>query len=184
MGLPCHGRYARRLLCVEQSRTPRPPPLPSVRKRVFVTSTTFNGNLGGPSGADMRCQTAATAGNKGGTWLAYLASGTVTGPSRLTAPGPWFQERADGTFILTYNNTANLQTGALSPLNTDEQGRVLGSSAPFWTGMNSDSTTSFNTCTSWASSSSSFDGALGNGTTLFSSLGSSFNAYRLLCIEQ
>lgn len=132
----------------------------------------------------MRCQTAATAGNKGGTWLAYLASGTVTGPSRLTAPGPWFQERADGTFILTYNNTANLQTGALSPLNTDEQGRVLGSSAPFWTGMNSDSTTSFNTCTSWASSSSSFDGALGNGTTLFSSLGSSFNAYRLLCIEQ
>jgi hypothetical protein len=107
---------------------------------------------------------------------------SVTGPSRLTATGPWYQERADGTFILTSNNTANLQTGALSSLGIDEQGRTLVSSPSFWTGMNADSTTSLYTCSSWASNSD--DGAIGAGTTLSSSIGSCFSAYRLLCIEQ
>ncbi len=105
----------------------------------------------------------------------------MTGPSRLTATGPWYQERADGTFILTSNNTANLQIGALSSLSIDEQGQTLVSSPSFWTGMNADSTTSLYTCSSWASNSD--DGAIGAGTTL-SSTGSCFSAYRLLSIEQ
>ena len=106
----------------------------------------------------------------------------MTGPSRLTATGPWYQKRADGTFILTSNDTANLQTGALSSLSIDEQGRTLVSSPSFWTGMHADSTTSLYTCSSWASNSD--DGAIGAGTTLSSSIGSCFSAYRLLCIEQ
>jgi len=41
-------------------------------KRVFITSTSYNGNLGGASGADSKCQTAANNGNLGGTWKAFV----------------------------------------------------------------------------------------------------------------
>lgn len=46
-------------------------------KRVFVTSTTYNGNLGGLSGADQKCQDRASAASLGGTWKAWLSSGNT-----------------------------------------------------------------------------------------------------------
>ena len=46
-------------------------------KRVFVTSTSYNGNLGGASGADSKCQTAANNGNLGGTWKAFVLTGAT-----------------------------------------------------------------------------------------------------------
>jgi len=158
------------------------------RLRLFLTATTFNGNLGGLTGADQRCQTAATAGNKGGTWVAFLASASATGLSRVSATGPWYQERADGTFLLTYNNTANLQTGALTALSIDEQGRTLvgTGSSTFWSGMNNDASTNslYGHCSSWTSASGS--GAAGGGSLLDSASASNgcSNTYRLLCLEQ
>jgi len=55
----------------------------SARKRVFVTSTTYNGNLGGLSGADAKCQTQADAAGLGGTWTAFLSSSTVSINNRI-----------------------------------------------------------------------------------------------------
>ncbi|MCB9979188.1 MAG: tail fiber domain-containing protein, partial [Rhodospirillales bacterium] len=43
-----------------------------VDKRVFVTSTTYTGNLGGLAGADAKCQARADAASLGGTWKAIL----------------------------------------------------------------------------------------------------------------
>ncbi len=83
VGLPFSCGTTQRLICIEQSRSPRPAPAPTTRKRVFVTSSSYNGALGGTSGADMRCDLAAAAGNKAGTWKAFLATATVTGPSRI-----------------------------------------------------------------------------------------------------
>ena len=40
--------------------------------RLFVTSVTSTGSFGGLAGGDARCNTAAQAANKGGTWKAWL----------------------------------------------------------------------------------------------------------------
>ena len=61
--------------------TPSPTPAP---KRVFVTSTTYKGNLGGLAGADAKCQTRANAASLGGTWKAWLSDSTTSAASRLT----------------------------------------------------------------------------------------------------
>jgi hypothetical protein len=46
-------------------------------KRVFVTSTSYDGNLGGPAGADAKCQARAVAGGLSGTYKAWIST-TVT----------------------------------------------------------------------------------------------------------
>lgn len=52
-------------------------------KIMFTTSTTYNGDLGGLSGADTKCQDRATAGGLPGTYKAWLSSSTVSASSRL-----------------------------------------------------------------------------------------------------
>lgn len=51
-------------------------------KRVFVTSTTYDGNLGGLAGADAKCQARANAATLGGTWKAILGDSTITPQQR------------------------------------------------------------------------------------------------------
>lgn len=53
-------------------------------RRVFVTSTTYNGNLGGLAGADNKCQVRADAASLGGTWKAWLSDSTTSAKDRLT----------------------------------------------------------------------------------------------------
>jgi cysteine-rich repeat protein len=43
-------------------------------KRVFVSSQTYDGNLGGLDGADQKCQTLADAAGLGGTYRAWIAT--------------------------------------------------------------------------------------------------------------
>lgn len=66
------------------TKTPIPTPTSgATSNRVFVTSTTYNGNLGGLAGADAKCQARADTANLGGTWKAWLSDGTVSAASRL-----------------------------------------------------------------------------------------------------
>ncbi len=51
--------------------------------RVFVTSDSWNGDLGGLAGADTKCQAAANNANLGGTWKAWLSTDTTSASSRL-----------------------------------------------------------------------------------------------------
>jgi hypothetical protein len=60
------------------------PDLAGAPKRVFVTSTLYNGNLGGLAGADSKCQARAAAVGLPGTYKAWLSSTTVPVGSRLT----------------------------------------------------------------------------------------------------
>lgn len=50
------------------------PTSPSPRT-IFLTSTVFDGNLGGVDGADAKCQAAATAGELAGVFKAYIGEG-------------------------------------------------------------------------------------------------------------
>jgi hypothetical protein len=53
-------------------------------QRVFITSGTYTGNLGGLSGADSSCQALADAAGLVGTFKAWLSDGTTSAASRLT----------------------------------------------------------------------------------------------------
>lgn len=52
-------------------------------KRVFVTSTSYNGNLGGLAGADTKCQIRADAAGLGGVWKAILSDNNVAARDRI-----------------------------------------------------------------------------------------------------
>jgi hypothetical protein len=85
----------------------RPPFCPG-GKCVFVTSATFNGNLGGLAGADARCQAAADAVGVRGTYRAWLSTNTVAARDRLThATVPYYL--IDGTLVA--NSWADLVGG-------------------------------------------------------------------------
>lgn len=69
-------------------------------KRVFVTSALFSGNLGGPTGADAKCQAAADAAKLGGTWMAWVSDASTSPSTRFTnKTGPY--QLIDGTLVAT-----------------------------------------------------------------------------------
>jgi hypothetical protein len=50
---------------------------------VFVTSTTYTGNLGGLAGADQKCNTRAAAANLPGTYMAWISTNQGTPAARF-----------------------------------------------------------------------------------------------------
>jgi hypothetical protein len=89
--------------------------------RVFVTSGSWSGDLGGLAGADALCQSAADDAGLGGAWVAFLSASGATATSRIGA-GPY--ERLDGVTIAV--DKASLLDGSLdAPLNVTELGTVV-----------------------------------------------------------
>lgn len=148
-----------RLYCVEQESgtADLPTGTPGVDyKRVFITPTTYNGNLGNVTGADTKCQTAATTAGLSGTYKAWI-SGTManTAPAtrftQSTVPyrnvnGPKIADNwadlIDGSALdapIIMSPTGTLMTGTSSWSNTTTSGT-----------MTSSITTS--NCNNWANS--------------------------------
>jgi hypothetical protein len=152
-------------------------------KRIFVTSGTFNGNLGGLTGADGLCGTAAAS--LGGSWKAWLSDGTHDAIDRITDVGPWYL--VNGTKV--FDNKAALTGNPLVAIDVTENNTAAGGAAALpWTGTNSGGTKNGSTCTNWT------DGAAGNGEcgsaasatstwTANSALPCSI-PYSLYCLEQ
>lgn len=118
--------------------------------RVFVTSTSSNGNLGGLAGADATCNDLATTAGLGGTWVAWLSTSTVNARDRLDPTSGPFVRAADlGTVI--GNDIPDLTDGLLiAPVSLDENGSVP-SGAKAWTGTGTNGTLSISTCGDWTS---------------------------------
>lgn len=88
----------------------------------FVTSGTWNGNLGGLAGADTKCNTEAAAAGLGGSWIAgvAMASGSSTNGLAYRIPWNWtllknmnnatvatsWDDLTDGTISAPINRTA------------------------------------------------------------------------------
>lgn len=168
----------------------------STAKRVFVTSTTYNGNLGGLSGADAKCQergSFASVGSLGGgggiIWKAWLSDDNTLVASRLTHNnGPY--KLVNGTIVA--NNWADLTDGTLqAPINITELNQTK-SSFGIWTNTDIDGTRggrSSSSCGNWLSSSSSILGWLGTTprTDSFWTINSSdvcSSSYPIYCFEQ
>lgn len=116
------------------------------RRHVFVTSTTYGGDLARASGtpldnetddaglvgANKLCQTSAEAGGLDGTWKAIVAQPNG-GLDALADVGPWYL--LDNK--LAFNNRAQLKTTPLASISIDEQKRSLTMAATrcVWTGV-------------------------------------------------
>lgn len=94
----------------------------SSNKKMFITSTTYNGNLGGLAGADAICQVRAAAGSLSGCYKAWLSDGSTSASTRLThATGAYV--KVDGVTVIANNWISLISGGALlSPIDKDEFG--------------------------------------------------------------
>ncbi|HTJ44209.1 MAG TPA: InlB B-repeat-containing protein [Kofleriaceae bacterium] len=134
---------------------------------VFVTSTTYTGNLGGLAGADAACQARANAAGLGGTFKAWLSqtSPQVNAISRLGAARGW--ARVDLAPVV--DTTTDLANGRLYyPIKLDEFGNDLGLVSVI-TGTTANGTlyNGDTTCSNWTSS------AAGSSAGGYSTAGSS-----------
>jgi len=115
--------------------------------RAFVTSTTYNGNLGGLSGADAKCQARAAAAGLGGTWAAWLSTSTVDARERIPAV-----EYRTTTGTIATSDGADFYDGTLDAnIDRDEFGNVAVPN--IWTGTNNDGTKAAGNCSDWTSTS-------------------------------
>lgn len=79
--------------------------------RVFITSATYDGNLGGLQGADQKCKDSAVAVGLGGNWKAWLSDSSLSVASRFNkSANPY--KLLNGTTIA--NNWNDLIDGTLS----------------------------------------------------------------------
>ena len=99
--------------------------------RVFLSSTTYNGNLGGLSGADAKCQGLATAAGLPGTYKAWLSDSTGSPSTRFVqSSGPY--QLVSGTTIAT--NFNDLTDGTLlAPISVTQTGGGGGAEQRVWT---------------------------------------------------
>jgi hypothetical protein len=140
------GSNSLRLYCIET--------LPW--KRVLVTSTGYDGNLGGLAGADQKCRDRAVAGGLGGTWRAWLSTSSVSAKDRVLDAT---YRTLDGRLVATHK--ADLTDGAITSLiDVDEFGAPAGVNV--WTGTLSNGTAhGSNTCLDWTSASEDVFGGFG-----------------------
>ncbi len=158
-------------------------------KRVFVTSTTYTGNLDGLAGADSRCQARADAAGLGGTWKAWLSSTSVSASSRLNHYNGEYRLVDSVTKIA--DNWSDLVDGSLdSPINKDEFGTTRSNSYA-WTNTTYSGTVQDTSgqycCYAWSNTQNS--GYIGStnaidGAWTISTAQPCTSGYRLYCFEQ
>ncbi len=159
-------------------------------KRVFVTSTKHDGNMGGIAGADAICQSTADGESLGGTWKAWLATDNTDEPVDrfVQNPGPYVM--LDGTIIA--NDFADLNGYNTARIQVDETGfsssNTYGFSAYAWNNINQGivmQTNAVYTCDGYTSNSSSQYSQAGQYCRLY---GSTYrrcdNSWHLVCVEQ
>jgi len=122
-------------------------------KRIFLTSVRHPAaTLGGVTGADAKCQTAAQGANLGGTWKAWLSDATTNAIDRIAEVGPWLTLEGPGRpSQIAFNNKANLATQPFVDIEVTEQGMaVIGLPELVWTGTATGGMRTTLVCTSWS----------------------------------
>jgi len=177
------------LLCTPAVKGPPPP----AEKLVFVTSDTFDGNLGGLAGADAICQAAADNAIPplSGVFKAWLSDNTDSPSTRFTqATVPY--KLTDGTTIA--NDWADLTDGSLAaPINVTENGGLPGGLPYVWTSTTATGSAELccANCSEWTSNAPIFaDGWWGNSAASNASWTDTntgapcINLVHLYCFEQ
>lgn len=141
---------------------------------VFVTSTAHPSNLGA-AGFDAVCNTLATAAGinnvAGNGFRAWVSTSTEYAFKRLGATGGY--TRLDGSVVFTDMKSAIdplYGSRIYSPINIDEQGAVVASAEPVWTGTVPDGTAvAGTTCNDWSGMGNGRVGTTHGGPALWTS---------------
>ena len=154
---------------------------------IFVTSSTYNGNLGGLAGADAKCQTAATAGSLPGTYKAWLSDGTGIAGTRLTSTTLRFILPTSGQIARDFDDLTDSLLD--QTININELGATVANGATVWTSTDGEGGGIGNNCTNWTSGVAGPFGAVGlvgstTSTWTFSTTVSCTALNRLYCVQQ
>lgn len=148
------------LLCMQAGAGTALPQFASAGKKVFVTSATYNGNLGGLAGADAKCQTAASSAGlaNAANFKAWLSDSTTDAVSRLTSDGPWV--RLDGVPVA--GSKADLTDDSINTsLAVTENTTYFANNLGAWTGTLKSGLKDTNTCNNWSDATVGFSGTSG-----------------------
>ena len=157
--------------------------------RAFVTNSTYNGNLGGVSGADSKCQTAA-AGNASlnGTWKAWVSVSGNNASARLSHSSVEYRLVDNQTKIA--DDWSDLTDGALdAPINMSELGQFV-IAGSVWTGTDITGTATLSNCLNWSSTMASINGNGGLTSSALSAWTTNLlnpacsSQLRIYCFEQ
>lgn len=159
-------------------------PLNAARK-MFVTTNTYDGNLGGLAGADAKCQAEAVQRNLPGTFKAWLSDSTTSAASRLShSRFPYV--RPDGQMIAT--EWADLVDGSIGVRLYQGTASFVADKWP-WTGTTADGNSHPSTCQDWTTNSSTWRGMQGDimvtsGRWTEDSSGGCNTPVPLVCVQQ
>lgn len=138
----------------------------SGQQRIFITSTTYDGNLGGLSGADDKCQTAAVSAGLTKTYKAFLSSSTTVAKSRFSLDLPLYEVSDSGVATRVADSLSDFQNGTVLSdpgfrydENGDDQNALLATAATFWIATGAGSV---NYCADWTSNSAMANGNIGS----------------------
>ncbi len=150
-------------------------------RRMFVTSTILNGNLGGVTGADTTCSTDPSK-PPTGTYKAYVG---VVGmrelsPSEVDWPVAASMQytRPDGTLITTSDSSKRLAVGTLT-------NPVSAVGVSYWTGFDASHVVSLtSSCLGWNSGGGLNSGHIGDEVGFYIGSATCAMTNQLLCVEQ
>jgi len=159
--------------------------------RVFLSSTTHDGNLGGLSGADAICQGLAGSASLPGTYRAWLSDGAQSPSTRFSqSSGPY--QLLNGVTIATSWN--DLTDGTLAaPITLAENGATFDDPAlRSWTNTLANGTAGGvlnENCAGWTSGANGSDGDEGQVTSTSDNwtdfaTGTCNNLFHLYCFQQ
>ncbi len=140
----------------------------SSERRIFVTADTYDGNLGGRSGANSKCQTSAES---AGLKLSYIAVLSTAGPCAsngakwlIDDQKPVFSISASGERTQVAASYSALWSSTLSsPILYDQYGNSITLRA--WTGSIASGCPSGANCASWTNTTEMGGGMRGDPTT-------------------
>ncbi len=134
----------------------------TIQKRIiFVSSNTYNGNLGGLSGADTICNNLASASGLSGGFKAWLSHSTSNISDEIIPDDVVAFYLSDNTTKVADNSTDLLSGTIQNFINLDESGTI--NNIQVWTGTNESGYVTTNQhCSDWTSSSPSVNGKIGN----------------------
>lgn len=157
--------------------------------RIYITSSTYTGNLGGTSGADAKCMADANYPGEG-NFQALLSDGSsrTTATDWVLIAGVKYVRESDGEVIGTTNNQSVFSFPLTNSFITS------GSTKPYWSGLKADWTGEsgvVDNCQNWTSANSIYSGHVGRAEDTASSAifdSGTFptcnTSVSLICVEQ